>query len=403
MDVVALVGAFGAIMVALLAGHGLSRWAPLPQGPGRYESLDGLRGLLAVFVFVSHCAVWFAYTHHEGWHEPQSRLLLHFGKSSVVLFFMVTAFLFFGRLLDARGGAVDWLHLYVSRALRMTPAYLLAMLLMFGVVALATRWEVDGAGSGIVLRGWSDIVESCATWLAFSVLGTPAIDAYMNTPMIVAGVTWSLPFEWAFYFILPILALALRIKATIGSLVIGLCGVIWLGMWQPAALFAWPFVGGMLAAMLVRVPGLARHACGRVAALAVVASLALLVAFCDTAYGLLPWTLLTFAFVVIASGNSLFGLLELRSTRMLGRMAYSLYLMHGIVLYSVLMFVVGADRASTWSAPIHWVAMAGVTALVVGIAFASFRLVEWPAMRSVSKLVRAMRRAAGRLAINASA
>ena len=114
----------------------------------------------------------------------------------------------------------------------------------------------------------------------------------------------------------------------------------------------------MLAAVLVRVPGFAQRMRGMAPALAAIGALALLVALCDTAYGGLPWALLTFAFVVISCGNDLFGLLTLHSTRMLGRMAYSVYLLHGIVLYTAFMLVIGSGRVAAWSAATFWVAMA---------------------------------------------
>ncbi len=69
---------------------------------GRYASIDGLRGYLAFFVFLHHSSVWYFYIQTGHWERPDSGLYDYFGMGSVKIFFMVTGFLFFGKILDKR-------------------------------------------------------------------------------------------------------------------------------------------------------------------------------------------------------------------------------------------------------------------------------------------------------------
>ena len=91
------------------------------------------------------------------------------------------------------------------------------------------------------------------------------------------------------------------------------------------------FLGGGLAAILVR----ERRArvVGRHPASAILAVAALFAATLTAPGALRSTMLLTVAFVVIASGNTLFGLLISTPLRTLGAMSYSVYLLHGLVLY----------------------------------------------------------------------
>jgi len=370
--------------------------------PPRCDALDGFRGLLAMGVFLHHALFfWPHFLHGQGWRDPTPARL--FGDSRVVLFFMMTSLIFYGRLLDSGREGVDWLRLFVSRLLRLGPVYWLAMLLMFGVVAVATIWHVDGAGTGIVQRTWSDILRSVEIWLGFSMLGMPPIDAYMNTRLIVAGVTWTLPFEWAFYFVLPALALPFRIAMPLWALVLGLGGVMWLFAWAPDPLFAGPYLGGMAAALLVRMPRLAPLLRSRPAAVFALLGMTGVMCLFQTVYAFWPMLLLALTLAIVAAGNSLFGLLTLRFARWLGTLSYGIYLLHGLVLYVVLVLVIGRDAAAELGPFQYQLLILGLTPLILAAACACRRWVEAPAMRAVPGVVAllrsylpAMRRASAR-------
>ena len=400
MPLIPYLAVLAVYLISSAVGGVVARRTGLPPLAGREDTLDGLRGLLAIGVFLCHAFAWYGVIHHEGWHDARIPLFLHLGQSTVAMFFMLTAYLFFGRLLNARERPVDWLHLYVSRVLRLAPAYVLAIVLMIGVVAWVTLLRIDGAGEGIVLRNWSDIAYSVAIWLGFSMLGTPPIDAYMNTSMIVAGVTWSLPFEWVFYCALPLLALPLRVRMPAALLVLGGCDVLWIGAWQPWSRWPyWFFLGGMAAALLARSPAFVRWARGPLASVVVLAVLAAVVAWCPTPFAAIPTVLLTLAFSVLASGNAMFGVLHRAGPRMLGRVAYSIYLLHGLMLYVVFMILVGLHRAAAWPDAVFWSVVVALSAVLVVLASAAFHLVELPGLRAVPHCVAGIRSGRARMAL----
>lgn len=111
--------------------------------PGRHASIDGLRGHLALAVFIHHGIIWHSYLRTGLWDAPASNLFNQLGQGSVALFFMITAFLFVGKLLDAKGKPIDWGRLYMSRVLRLAPLYLLAML------ALTVAFSLIASGNSL--------------------------------------------------------------------------------------------------------------------------------------------------------------------------------------------------------------------------------------------------------------
>ena len=383
---------FAAIVGALLA-RGLPERAPArsPSSSGvRRNAMTGFRGLLAFGVFMHHAFIWNHFTHGMGWSDSEH--FRQFGESRVVLFFMLTTTLFYGRLIDARGRDLDWLKLYVSRLLRIGPAYWLAIGLMFAAVAYVTVHHIDRAGGGVLHFGWPEILQQCAVWVSFSMLGMPSIAGYMDTPMITAAVTWTLPYEVTFYLLLPLLALPLRVKMPSTTLALALAAPIWLAAWSPVPLLCLPFIGGMGVALLVRMPRVAdwlRHRAS--AALAMAAMTAVIFLF-PTAHALVPMLLLAFAMAVVAADNDLFGLLRWRAPQALGNWAYSLYLLHGILLYTLFMLVLGTGRAAQLTTLQYIGVIAAMTPVVLTCAWASQRWIESPPMRAVPAIVAALRK-----------
>ncbi|WP_428425704.1 acyltransferase family protein [Methylibium sp.] len=68
-----------------------------------------------------HSCLWYFHLRTGEWAPPASRLYTHLGQGSVALFFMITGFLFFSKLLDGRTRRIDWSKLFIARFLRLTP------------------------------------------------------------------------------------------------------------------------------------------------------------------------------------------------------------------------------------------------------------------------------------------
>ena len=288
------------------------------------------------------------------------------------MFFMITGFLFYSKLIDGREKKINWLALYISRVFRLAPLYVFVVALMFAVVSILS--------GGHLVESIPVLFRELVRWLSFAMLDQPNINGIDHTFTIVAGVTWSLAYEWFFYLSLPVLALSVSLRPPPVWLVLGSCAMIALVLWHPNYLILSTFSGGMLAAWLVRMDKFRAFAERNFASFIVVGCL-FVVVFSSKSYGGKPLLLLTTAFVLIAGGNTLFGLLVHPVSKMLGEMAYSIYLLHGILLFVTFNFVIGLDRAAAFSPLMHWLAVLSVTPLLILASYSTFMLIEKPGMR----------------------
>ena len=128
-----------------LTVHLIEKYAPSKDSPAHFASMDGLRGYLAAFVFLHHASIWYFYLDTGIWRVPPSNLFTHFGESSVVLFFMVSGFLYFSKLFAAKVRPIDWRKLYISRLFRLAPLYFFALLLLVLIVAIKTDGQLKQA------------------------------------------------------------------------------------------------------------------------------------------------------------------------------------------------------------------------------------------------------------------
>ena len=374
-------GAAGALAVALVTVALLQRRFGAPPAPRRFASLDGLRGYSAFLVFLHHSAAWPSFARTGVWALPPTRLYIHFGQSSVSIFFMITAFLFWSKLIDARTRPIDWRRLYVSRIMRLTPLFVFFVALLW-IVALATngfllRTSVSRAGLGTL------------QWLTFTIAGMPNLNL-APTATVIGGAAWSLPYEWWFYLSLPLAGLLIGLRPARAWLALAAAGTLG-GVWWISDHAGWSsaavFCGGIAAALLVRQPairGAARHPA---ASIVCIAALVAVTRFA-TAFAPAPLLLLSLAFAIIACGNSLFGVLESRAARGLGEIGYSIYLLHSVALYITFGLVLGAEGTAALSMAAYWSVVDACGAAVVVISFVTFRMIEAPAIASVDRVNR---------------
>lgn len=379
------------IVLALLAMEVSDRIFAIRPLKGRFGAIDGLRGYLAIFVFLHHSSIWYCYLHTRQWAPPHSNLYDHFGPTSVGVFFMITSFLFFSKLIDARSQIFarstrfDWRQLYRSRVMRIMPLYLLAIGILFIIVAILSDFHLHQPLSSVVLE--------MLKWLAFI---TTDMNGVLSTQLIVAGVIWSLAFEWLFYFTLPLFGLLFfRIRISWPALALTTTFLI-LFSWiivefypEHALLRMMPFLGGIVAAFVSRNEKARRLASHRLVSVGIAIALFVIAQFYQPIdFHTIPFLLLVAIFIAIAAGNSLFGILTHRISRTLGQISYSIYLLHGIILFAAFHFVLGWNRAVTLSPSAHWAVIAACSVALVLICSATYKYIEWPAMNRASRPAR---------------
>lgn len=362
----------GFALALFLEAYGLiwlwRRWCPVNLSVGHSPTIDGLRGFLAFGVFVYHASIWYSFVKTGVWTVPESRFFTHLGQSTVSLFFMITGFLFYGKLLNDRTRPVDWLKLYVSRCLRILPLYMIVMMLTAILIAL------------IRYSGWLEPMQS--PWHEKSLTG-----------LITAGVTWTLGYEWKFYFFLPILALTLG-QVSGRWLLFSLLMLLLLGAWKAFDIHAAAFAGGIVAALLNRWPRWCVFASSFWSDFLALAILAGVVVFLDTAYALKSVCLLSFSFALIANGATLWGLLSKNISRIFGEMTYSIYLLHGPVLFLAFRFLWGFDRLETLSPVSYWAAVSVLTPVLLGLSTLAYQKIERPFMDKTASLTGLIRKLA---------
>ena len=366
--------------VALALAHGLVLWtagghAPPPAAAGRHVSIDGLRGFLALGVLLHHFVITYFYVLDGKWTLPPSRFYTLLGQVGVATFFMVTGFLFWRRLLDANG-RLDWKQLFVSRLFRIVPLYVFALLCVILAVAIRTEFELR--------QPLSHSVAAIATWLSFA--RTPDINLLKDTWIVVAGVTWTLHYEWLFYASLPLFAYLLRGRLRRRLLVWCVpAAVVLLAAWP--LVYSYPkattqfliyFLAGALAAAAYRIEPLRRLARGAAGTCVALAALIVLFASFDTAYGVPQAALLLAFFMPVALGNTLLGVLDNRAAVLLGDVSYSIYLLHGVVLYFVFSIAFPQFFSAGTSPIVFCASMAATVALVLVQSWLTFRFVEQP-------------------------
>lgn len=357
----------------------LGRRFGFPAEGGRLVSLDGLRGYLALGVFAHHAYRWHSLVRCGRWLPPHpNRLYVHAGESAVTLFFMMTGFLFGAKLAEGRRRPIDWRRLYVGRVLRIYPLYGVALVAVLLLVAAST-------GPGLHVPPLA-AVRSVVAWCRFA---RPDLNGMPATWLTVAGVTWSLEYEWLFYCALPVAGLAFGARPAWGWLAAGALGAAAFAYWivsehspPPHLEHLGAFAAGVVASVVTR-SAWVRAALGRPAAgVAALGAAALVPVLFDEPYRWGVLALLAPLFFVVASGNTLFGLLRLPASRFLGEISYSIYLLHGLLLFVVFREVVGSPAAGGLSSAEYWGLIVALAPVLVVLTFATFRLIERPAIRA---------------------
>jgi peptidoglycan/LPS O-acetylase OafA/YrhL len=338
---------------------------------GRFQMLDGLRGWLAIGVFLSHVADSYFYYAQGEYGSQAAPFLTMTGEVGVSLFFMITGFLFWGQALRA-DGELDVAAFYTSRLRRIVPMYLVSVLMVLAVVAALSKFSlrVDPV----------NLVRELRSWFSFGFVVPGDINGVKDANSINA-VYWTLAYEWLFYLALPLLALFARSKWTVLFL-----GIAFLFSSRvPVTL---NFLFGALAAISVdkRVfgPCLSRPWITPLPLAALASSFLL-----PSAYMLDAAILLFLFFLFVIHGNSLFGQLASRGSHLLGTISYSLYLIHSIVLFVVLRIanryypIIAMDTG-------RYLALAALAAvLAVLVSALTYRYVEHPFLSTrKSSLVR---------------
>ena len=354
----------------------------------RFSEIDGLRGFLATGVFFSHAASQYFYYGDGKWDWPPSRFYTLAGQVPVIIFFMITGFLFWNKALNK---PLNVWSFYRARFLRIMPLYGLLVVFVLFAAGVHSRFALQEPLAGFL--------REIARLIIPGQHPMPMVNGFDARFMMM--MSWTLFYECLFYLIFPLLALCTLRRRF--RLLCASAGVIYVAteaafqfidqLPQSVAAFVQAmlaivdprffilFILGMLAAQALRVmPKLAserRLATTLIAGTALVA----LGRFCDGAYTPLGFALSFVVFFCITCGADFFGLLVAAPARLLGTISYSVYLLHMTVLFLVLKCVDALTPIRSMDAWHYWMLTSAIGILAIAVSMFSYRFFEHPFLR----------------------
>ncbi|MEX0774446.1 MAG: acyltransferase [Phycisphaeraceae bacterium] len=383
-----------ATLAALWAGWVLVRYVPFYRGltadagthlpgktAGRFDALDGLRGFLALAVVVHHACIARLHFVDLEWVEPDSVFYTAIGPIAVAMFFMVTGFLFWGKAWDS-GGRVAPLRLLHNRVRRIAPLFLL-LATIIAALAILRSDEWRGLPTGLT--------QYLASTAGLGLVFLPKLNNVHPDPLYQSMI-WTLQYEWQFYLALPLIGLLATPRRYWGIVIVGLAVTYWLD----DALYL-NFLGGIAAVHLLHYPAARRWLASPVVAAAALAWLVGVIVLASQFWVTTgsyrqyqaPAVLASFPlFLTVVAGTSYGGLLTWRPSRCLGHISYSVYLLHGSVLYICLWFIsrrIALHEIPPWQ---YWLLASVLMTVVVGFSACTYRLVEWPFLHRSSARTR---------------
>jgi peptidoglycan/LPS O-acetylase OafA/YrhL len=324
----------------------------------RIAAFEALRGALALWVVIGHVVK------HAGYSAADLGpfALLAQPGYAVDVFIILSGFVIFG-LLDGRPSTYS--AFIVQRFFRLFPLYAAIILVSAATLTGQLRWVADFPWRTPFIDGYAQILQAGADRLGAQLAmhltmlqGLAPEHVLPHSQYAILGQAWSISVEWQFYLVAPLLfAMAARKPLLLVLVLLGLAAVrsrYWLGEGfavNQAALFLIGIWSYFLCKHAHAMPAL------RAPTLAmVVASAGMLVYFIAVRpIPLLLW--IAMLGLVIAAQRFPTGVvarisavLSTRTPQALGKISYSIYLTHFLVLYAASSQLLSAipDLSKEW-------------------------------------------------------
>ena len=366
------------LLITFLTGYLINIKHQSTTRTKRYETIDGLRGFLAICVFIHHSNIWHKYLHTGEWVAPDSNLLNQLGQTGVALFFMISSFLFVKMLIEYNKDNYDWKFFFIKRLFRLTPLHFFTVTIIIIIVLIQSDWTLK---TSLVLFS-----KNTLEWYGFGILGLSDIND-VDTAIINAGVLWSLPYEWLLYFTLPLISLIiLKSKPKLFYILLSLSFIITTLLFRSFdTQHILSFVGGAIAPIILKYNRKKINWNNPWITLIVFLSTILIFQF-HSSSNFICKLLITCSFTLIALGNNFIGLLKNSTLKLLGEISYSTYLLHGLILFVVINYVHGLEKTKLLSETQFCLFIFAVSPLVIIISFLTYRFIERPFITKAKRL-----------------
>ncbi len=331
--------------------------------------MEGLRGVLSFSVYIHHCIISFSYYQTGVWAAPEALFYDKLGSCPVVIFFFLTGYLFFEEAMRFRILQTKYTEFLKKRFLRIYPAYLVSICLVMFFIFLKTNFTL--------LDDVTTILKSLIGWIVF---GLPNgvfqdVNQFLYSTTVNAGVIWSLRYEVLFYFLCPLFVRwYLKNKKSLWWMLL-FCLIIyatksygWQLLFDFSKFMILGFAGGILTAVYHQKiqQFLTQNKVGWV-----ILGLSLVLISVSTKYTIVETLGLMGIFILVVNRFKLFNFLTHSIFVGLGRVSYSFYLLHGIVIYAFFNYVF-----LPLTTAMQILTLCGLGVLVSLVSILSFRLVE---------------------------
>jgi peptidoglycan/LPS O-acetylase OafA/YrhL len=312
-----------------------------PETHARLDYIDGFRAIAIFAVLIFHAGIWAGVT------NDAAHRILGVGRAGVDLFLVLSGFVLYWPVVKRPEiRSIDVKQFAKRRITRIVPPFYAAILLFLGV-----KWLAASAGSGPVWwqpAGYHAQVYGAVTGGDLLAHVTLTHGFFQSTIHSMDAAFWSLSLEMQFYFFLPLLVL---LQIRLGPAVIALPFALNL-LYRLIAKWSAPeflltnvgnelfisrwaeFACGMAAAYFLARGGPSRPT-SRLGAV-VFLTLSCAAEITHPSFFLLPvfWGLgAGFLVSVVTQDRKLQRVLEARPMLWLGRISYSIYLVHGSVFF----------------------------------------------------------------------
>ncbi|GAB6968584.1 acyltransferase [Komagataeibacter kakiaceti JCM 25156] len=362
------------------------------ESRSREYNIDGLRYVLAAMVAFQHKAFFFN-LYKTGIWSLDYHIPFYIGKFAVSIFFIISGYILGNVSLHGK----EWGGFYIKRFLRIAPMTYVSSL---ACILISTC-------IGIYLKNPADFHLVFFWFDAGLTLIRPPVYGFDNAHLINAGVTWSLMWEWWFYFSLPILSIPFlkTRKLQVFALVLVALATIYavalhFGLENgPHAYNRYSVLGPVyvtlfcLGCIIRQVKERYLKTISIPRKMTDCLSLALLFVFLVIGYTHDPLTIpFAFAyglfFLCFACGANWFGLLQQKGVILLGDASYSIYLLHGIGWFLMDMFCF--HFKINQNIYLYYTFMTLGWYMICYISIKTFETVEIPFIRLGSRITRNM-------------
>lgn len=309
----------------------------------RYQTIDGLRGLAAISVMFAHSLLsWSYFNSSKKWSIPDFAtatfnntispdigfMIFSLGGFGISIFFMITGFLFYDKLVRS-SGKISIISFFIKRFFRIAPLYYFVIFSVFIIVFFTGLVEFTST---------TQCMQAFLSWITFGFSNIKTISSLSPGSTPVAGVLWTLPVEWKFYFCVPFLSFFT--KKRMSSVLFVITGIFILILFSflintPIINIILPFFMGMLSSLIIN--NYLKLSTNIIKSQITSIIMILIFGYVLFQYRtpLLYNILLGIFFIVVSNGNSIFGILKTKIFMSLGSISYSIYLTHGIVLFVI--------------------------------------------------------------------